>query len=385
VNIDECARGLDLCDPGATCTDTPTSYTCTCKSGYTGDGYACQDIDECANKTATCVQDPSVTCQNTQGGYQCACPKGYAGDGMSGACYCDLSGYWGVRQNATLTLPARTAGSTVLIEESTTHATIWELHHYVVDGDTVHVEKRQCGSDKAPEIYSPLYTETYSSFTPNDIFDTMPYQRTVDVPLARSASLPGKPFVTPTDALVQGIKLNDPINDPWPKTYQDVADSAWVDSDNDGQAGLSLWPGQTSAQTRDARGTFSYLPVQLQGDSTRIETRAGCVSTAVRAIGHLEGSIDSCTRLVGTVINDKTEGRVHSCTVLRMTDWDTLDVTCRRADWSEARLCTDDEIQFLDNQDQSSHAEATFESVKLGDNSATDIDCASVRMALPAL
>ena len=39
--IDECSLGLDNCDEHATCTDTESGFTCTCKPGYTGDGVVC--------------------------------------------------------------------------------------------------------------------------------------------------------------------------------------------------------------------------------------------------------------------------------------------------------------------------------------------------------
>jgi hypothetical protein len=384
VDIDECARGTDLCDSAAVCTNTAPGYSCKCKPGYTGDGYACRDIDECKDGLATCGTDGIVSCQNTRGSYECVCPDGYTGDPKQGSCYCDLSGYWGVRQKARLELPERRAGNVVLIDHTVTDATIWELHRFTYDGATIQVEKLQCGSDKVPEIYSPLYTETYTSSVPNAIYEAMPYKRVGDIPLDSRDAVPGKPLVTPRDALVRGIRLSDPTRDPWPASFRDVPADMWEDPDNDGEPGLTLWPGKTTGTTRDGRGTFSYLPVALQGDSTRIETRAGCVSTAVRAIGHLEGSISTCSRLVGKVINDKTEGRVHSCSVLRMSDWETLDVTCRKADWQEARKCSDAQIEFLDDQDQTSHAMADFESVKLGDLDRTDITCASVREALPA-
>lgn len=385
VDIDECARGLDLCDSAAICTNTDLGYECACKPGYRGDGYACRDVDECAEGLSDCIDDGIASCQNTRGGYECVCPDGYAGDARQQACYCDLSGYWGIRQAGRLEMPERSAGNVVLIDRTVTEASIWELHRYDYDGATIHVEKLQCGSDKVPEIYSPLYAETYSSFVPNATYEAMPYKRVGDIPLDKRAALPGKPFITPRDALVRGIRLDDPTGDPWPASFRDIPSDMWEDPDQDGEPGLTLWPGQTTQVTRDGRGTFSYLPVALQGDSTRIETRAGCVSTAVRAIGHLEGSISSCTRLVGTVFNEKTEGRVHSCSVLRMSDWDTLDVTCRKADWQEARKCTDTQIEFLDDQDQTSRAQAEFESIKLGELDATDITCATVREALPAL
>lgn len=39
--INECALGLDNCDFHAVCTDTATSFECTCQSGYSGDGRIC--------------------------------------------------------------------------------------------------------------------------------------------------------------------------------------------------------------------------------------------------------------------------------------------------------------------------------------------------------
>jgi Calcium-binding EGF domain/EGF domain len=384
VNIDECARGTDLCDSAAICTDQPTGYKCACKPGYTGDGYVCQDIDECANGSAGCPQDGIASCQNTRGSYECVCPKGYAGDPKSEACYCDLSGFWGVRQRAVLTLPERAAGNVVIIAESTTRATVWELDHFVYDNGNLRVENQPCGADRAAEIYSPLYMETYSSSIPNMNYEKLGYITMFQMPLAKSVLLPNQPFNTPHYAAVEGIHLDDPLNDAWPKTFMDVDASAWVDDDQDGEPGITLWPGATSQMTRDGRGTLSYLPVALQDGSTRIETRTGCVSTALRSVNHLLGRIESCGRLTGKVVNDKTEGRVHSCSVLRASDWDGTDVTCSSADWSNARRCTDDEIKFLDDQDQTTQASADFELVKLGDSTATNIDCAAVRKALPA-
>jgi hypothetical protein len=384
VNIDECARGLDLCDSAATCTDTPTGYTCACNSGYSGDGFACQDVDECAMGTDNCVKDGVASCQNTRGSFECVCPKGYAGGSDGDACYCDFAGFWGAREKATLTVPSRTAGNVVIVDQSTTHATVWELYKFVYDGSTLRIESQSCGADNTGEIYSPLYSETYSSSIPNMTYDQLGLTPIVDVSINKSMAQPNMPFSTPHFASLLGLHLDDPINDPWPAAYTDVPESAWIDTDHDGQPGISLWPGQTTQMTHDGSGTYSYLPVELDGDSTRIKTRSGCVSTAVRTINRLDGRIETCGRLTGKIVNEKTEGRVHSCSVVRQSDWDTLDVSCQTSDWNAARLCDDDQIAFLDGQDQTSMAMADFELIKLADLNASNIDCAAVRSMLPA-
>ena len=42
LDNDECSAGVSLCHANAICTNTEGSYTCTCNTGYEGDGYNCQ-------------------------------------------------------------------------------------------------------------------------------------------------------------------------------------------------------------------------------------------------------------------------------------------------------------------------------------------------------
>ena len=39
--MDECVFNSDSCDVNAVCSNTPGSYTCSCKAGYSGDGKIC--------------------------------------------------------------------------------------------------------------------------------------------------------------------------------------------------------------------------------------------------------------------------------------------------------------------------------------------------------
>lgn len=41
-DVDECVEGTDSCHIDALCQNTPRSYKCICKSGYTGDGKHCK-------------------------------------------------------------------------------------------------------------------------------------------------------------------------------------------------------------------------------------------------------------------------------------------------------------------------------------------------------
>ena len=40
IDIDECAS--TPCDKNATCDNTDGSFTCTCNTGYSGDGFDCK-------------------------------------------------------------------------------------------------------------------------------------------------------------------------------------------------------------------------------------------------------------------------------------------------------------------------------------------------------
>ncbi|CAI5997551.1 unnamed protein product, partial [Closterium sp. NIES-64] len=58
------------------CDDTSVFGTgCSCPSGFTGDGYTCTDVDECAADSTVC-KCPDCHCSNTFGSFDCSCPGG---------------------------------------------------------------------------------------------------------------------------------------------------------------------------------------------------------------------------------------------------------------------------------------------------------------------
>jgi hypothetical protein len=71
------------CSVNGVCTDTQGNFTCTCSPGFSGDGFTCNDINECAANTGRGDCGANAACTNTPGGRTCACDAGYSGDGFT--------------------------------------------------------------------------------------------------------------------------------------------------------------------------------------------------------------------------------------------------------------------------------------------------------------
>ncbi|XP_016104637.1 low-density lipoprotein receptor-related protein 2-like [Sinocyclocheilus grahami] len=88
--INECTDpSMHHCDHN--CTDTPTSFICTCRHGYRlmSDNKTCDDVDECSVTPSVCSQ----VCENTMGSYVCKCAPGFLREPDGRSC----------RQNSNIT------------------------------------------------------------------------------------------------------------------------------------------------------------------------------------------------------------------------------------------------------------------------------------------
>jgi hypothetical protein len=57
-----------------------------CFAGFKGNGFQCDDIDECINTTICKSAGEHMTCKNTQGSYECHCMAEYFRNSDDGKC-----------------------------------------------------------------------------------------------------------------------------------------------------------------------------------------------------------------------------------------------------------------------------------------------------------
>ena len=102
LDLDECSLQLHNCSSNSQCINTMGSFSCICKSGYTGVNCTGKmpsagtsfreflitkcfvsfvDINECSLSIDNCHE--KATCFNTEGSFLCKCKPGYEGDGTS--------------------------------------------------------------------------------------------------------------------------------------------------------------------------------------------------------------------------------------------------------------------------------------------------------------
>ncbi|MBK6848276.1 MAG: hypothetical protein IPG96_12375 [Proteobacteria bacterium] len=113
VDVD-CGGACAACADGRSCTGPQecrggvcsAAGRCeTCASGYRiVDGRSCVDLDECAGAAANCHAD--ATCTNTPGSFTCACKSAFRGDGITCQAAVTTLDYAGALQTWTAPITA---------------------------------------------------------------------------------------------------------------------------------------------------------------------------------------------------------------------------------------------------------------------------------------
>ena len=104
TNDNECVS-TNNCDANADCTDTSGSYVCNCRSGYVGDGISCANVNECDLNYDNC--HANAVCNDNLGSFSCSCNTGYVGDGVT----CDRGSY-------VMVLNTETASESMIINKN---------------------------------------------------------------------------------------------------------------------------------------------------------------------------------------------------------------------------------------------------------------------------
>ncbi|XP_046840914.1 stabilin-2-like isoform X2 [Xenia sp. Carnegie-2017] len=79
-----CKDNLSDCSPNAKCKHIDKSpwTKCSCKTNYQGDGYVCQGVNLCSNKSRTPCSENATCVYLRPGRAACKCPYGYTGSGL---------------------------------------------------------------------------------------------------------------------------------------------------------------------------------------------------------------------------------------------------------------------------------------------------------------
>ena len=85
VDVNECTEQAHNCSTykgqaNAICTNTIGGFQCTCAQGWQGDGFYCNDIDECVDGSVCYLNQ---ICRNTAGNYSCSCREGFTFSGLT--------------------------------------------------------------------------------------------------------------------------------------------------------------------------------------------------------------------------------------------------------------------------------------------------------------
>lgn len=76
LDLNECfLEELNFCFFNVVCINIIGFYNCSCFLGYKGNGWGCEDIDECSFRIYNC--SVNVICNNIIGLFNCNCLKGF--------------------------------------------------------------------------------------------------------------------------------------------------------------------------------------------------------------------------------------------------------------------------------------------------------------------
>lgn len=249
------------------------------------------------------------------------------------------------------------AGIVPLLRPGRGRVRIWSLLEVQESG--VRSRVRGCGAE-LPDFASgnaQVGAELYASYFPEATWDaaSMPRWNLAWTP---SCLEPGCAIASDALAATLGARVGP--NSPWPGPNGSIAQLMLVDHDDDGEPGVTLLP--RGPRESSASG-FPYSQMPL---NWRLNARATRLSMALQVGFRLEGKLESCDALAGTVREGRVENRVVGC-------------HGTAGDAGEA-VCTPEQVRFADQNLPSWTVNAgAWRARRIADGAS----CADVRGALP--
>jgi hypothetical protein len=224
---------------------------------------------------------------------------------------------------------------------------IWIRSDLTFDGNNVSGVVSPCGSYVPPiQAKEALGGGKVQPIIPDELWDsglvpTNPANGTV------SGSNVGATISMDPSGQALGLTMNDPLNDPWPATWQELNT---VDVDHSGSPG-------TTAYTATGEG-FAPSPLDVFPNGPK----ASELHLATRTVFELQGTRTSCTSAEGNVVVHHFDSHVVGCVV------------------DGGGPCNPGQVDFIDNnRNDYLYGDGSYQMAQVSDGAS----CAEVRAKLP--
>jgi hypothetical protein len=273
---------------------------------------------------------------------------------------CDFNGTWGSLMTIDVAwAPQGLNVQAFILAPGSGQIKQWIKGVRVQHGDTLTDTTVVCGI-ALPDFKETASVggETYGVVFPNSLFDNA-YLPTFNVAATLSGLGTGATYRSTASAALLGLTMANPTTDPWPATVTTV-----TDPDKDGIPGVSIAVAQG--------GLYADVPVGIPGFFQPV-IRANKLSVAIRQVTLVQGTVQDCDHISGTVTIPQIGGQYAINSHVVACEIDGNGGPCTTSGSSS-------QAAFVDNTQPvfTPSGTTTFQSARLPSNAT----CAAVRATL---